>query len=47
VLVGRAKTEQRKDAGSPDSGFYRDSRGRRDAKRLQPAKRCLIFRRGH
>jgi hypothetical protein len=47
VPLGRAKTEQRKDAGSVDSFSYRRDRGRRDAKRLQPDERCRISRSGH
>ena len=39
VLLGRAKTEQRKDAGSGHGFGYGRDRGRRDAKRLQPDER--------
>jgi hypothetical protein len=37
-MLGRAKTEQRKDAGSGRSRSYGRDRGRSDAKRLQPAE---------
>ena len=47
VLLGRAKTEQRQDTGSLDIRRYRGDRGRRDAKRLQPAKRGRTSRRDH
>src|ERR687892_1983983 len=40
---GRAKTEQLKDAGSARSKSYGRDRGRRDAKRLQPARTTTVF----
>ena len=45
-MLGSAKTEQRKDAGSGRSLSYGRDRGRRDAERLQPAERRRYLRSG-
>ena len=47
VLFGRAKTEQREDAGSSHTWLYGYDRGRSDAKRLQPHELCPIPRTVH